>query len=327
MAMNERQLVKAAQRGDVQAFGELVRANQRTLVATARQIIRDYHAAEDMAQEALIEAFRHLGTLRDAGKFRGWLFTILRNKCYRYLQRRHPEELPLDEAAEELSCTLALDEEAPFAELLDMLPVQGREILAARYLYALSFKEIGEALGISEAAARVRCTRARAQLRVLLQQHEAEERTLRRAMAGLAIPVSSAFTSRVLEEVQMFAGRYTAVPRTRSAARRRRAHARTVGELEKPGAARRDSVAARCRKNHRFSCPSARACCRRVAGGCPGGCGCAGGGRRVEPPQRYAQVYRWPAGSGGAGDRLSRRANNHPDQRTRRHLRQRVATR
>ncbi len=122
--MDDRQLVEATLRGELEAFGELARAYQTALVASACHLLRCADDAEDLAQETLLTAYTRLRELRDPGKFRPWLFTILRRKCLNHLHAHHAQELPFD------SC---LDIPAPptaFAD--DMLPRAAQRPAAGR---------------------------------------------------------------------------------------------------------------------------------------------------------------------------------------------------
>ncbi len=164
--MDDTALIEATLTGDAEAFGTLVRQYQHVLVAAARHLTRNAEDAEDLAQDALVDAYRHLRTLKDRTKFRAWLFGILRHKCLTYLQRRSPESLSLDVMADTLTAP-AVDEGVDLAELLDGLPLAYREILAARYIQELSYDEIAQTLGTSVDNVRVRCCRARERLREL----------------------------------------------------------------------------------------------------------------------------------------------------------------
>jgi len=163
--MDDNSLIEATLAGNVEAFGTLVERYQHVLVASARHLIRNAEDAEDLAQEALVDAYRSLRALQDRTKFRAWLFGILRHKCLTWLQQRRPEPLPLSDA--ESLPSPAADAGTDLAELLDGLPIAYREILAARYVQELSYEEIAEALGTSVNNARVRCCRARERLREL----------------------------------------------------------------------------------------------------------------------------------------------------------------
>lgn len=201
--MDEQQLVTAAQGGDARAFGELAGRYQRALVAAACHMTRQAEDAEDLAQEALVAAYRALPTLRDARKFRGWLFAILRHTCLRHLRNRPPAAVPLeaiaDTAAPEMPATHDLD------ALLAQLSFDDRTLLAARYLAELDYAEIAHALGITANAARVRCARARARLRTAVEQAEEQEtrQWLERSMAGMLVfSPTEVFTDGVLQEVE-----------------------------------------------------------------------------------------------------------------------------
>ncbi len=99
--------------------------------------------------------------------------------------------------------TRACRADMTITEFIDLLPLPYREILVARYLHDMSFREIAQAFSINELAARVRCTRARALLRKLIIQADEEERTLRKVMTGMTLAISAGFTGRVLQQVQM----------------------------------------------------------------------------------------------------------------------------
>lgn len=169
--MDDFTLIEATLSGRLEAFGELVRKYQHALVASARHLTRNTEDAEDLAQEAFLDAYRSLATLRDRSKFRGWLYGILRHKCLTYLQRRHPEDASLDELAEVLPAPEPPNG-ADLSELLDGLPLAYREILAARYVQELTYDEIAAALNISVNVVRVRCCRARERLRVLFASRQ-----------------------------------------------------------------------------------------------------------------------------------------------------------
>ncbi|MHB9106736.1 MAG: RNA polymerase sigma factor [Armatimonadota bacterium] len=163
--MDDSSLIEATLAGNVEAFGTLVNRYQHILVASARHLTRNAEDAEDLAQEALVDAYRNLRALKDRTKFRAWVFGILRHKCLTYLQQRKPEPLPLSDA--DALPSPAAETGGDLAELLDGLPIAYREILAARYVQELSYEETAEALGTSVNNVRVRCCRARERLREL----------------------------------------------------------------------------------------------------------------------------------------------------------------
>lgn len=97
------ELVARAQRGDHEAFEDLVRGPYDRLYAVARRILRDPPAAEDAVQDTLVHAWRNLRALRDPDRFEAWLHRPLVNACRGHARRakRRPIEvnvLPIDRA-------------------------------------------------------------------------------------------------------------------------------------------------------------------------------------------------------------------------------------
>jgi RNA polymerase sigma-70 factor, ECF subfamily len=74
-------LVKLAQAGDTEAFGELVERNRRAVFRAALAAVRSPAEADDVAQEAFVTAFRKLGTFRGESQFRTWLLSITWRKA------------------------------------------------------------------------------------------------------------------------------------------------------------------------------------------------------------------------------------------------------
>ena len=136
--------------------------------------------AEEAAQETFVAAFHATTSYRGEGTARGWIFTIARRTCAQRLetrtrQARRRELMSLPLATTDASC---LHDEAELAASvragIDALAPADRDILALRYEAELSFREIAQALGIDEAAARKRVSRALARLREALARDAAE---------------------------------------------------------------------------------------------------------------------------------------------------------
>jgi RNA polymerase sigma-70 factor, ECF subfamily len=79
-------LVMAAILGDLEAFEELVLRYRAAVVRLARTIVGDNHA-EDVAQDALLLAFKALPTIEEPAKFAGWLSAITRHRAFRFNKR------------------------------------------------------------------------------------------------------------------------------------------------------------------------------------------------------------------------------------------------
>lgn len=84
--MEDQELVKYAQAGEREAFGELVRRHRSKVYGYARAITREPYLAEDVVQDALVRAFLHLGKLVDTRRFLPWVQRIVRNQAYTRLK-------------------------------------------------------------------------------------------------------------------------------------------------------------------------------------------------------------------------------------------------
>ena len=90
----ERRLVELAMHGDEEAFDQLVEGIGDGLHSVARRILRDTTLAQDATQEALLDAWRNLPTLRDPDRFEAWAYRLLVNACHAEArrERRHRRE-------------------------------------------------------------------------------------------------------------------------------------------------------------------------------------------------------------------------------------------
>lgn len=77
------ELVVSATFGDLDAFDELVRRYRYAVMMVASDIMGSHEAAEDVAQDALLTAYKALPQLGDPSKFAGWLYAITRNRAHR----------------------------------------------------------------------------------------------------------------------------------------------------------------------------------------------------------------------------------------------------
>src|SRR5437870_13898177 len=85
------EIVRAVLAGDVERYAILVRRYRDRYARYAARMLGSRDAAEDAVQDALIRAFDQLAACREPAKFAGWLFLILRNRCFAE-RRRWPRE-------------------------------------------------------------------------------------------------------------------------------------------------------------------------------------------------------------------------------------------
>lgn len=154
-------------------------AERARLVRLCAAISGDREAAEDLAQETLLEAWRHRHKLRDPGGADRWLAAIARNVCRRWTRTRSRLPLPLDALPEP-----SAPPEDGVVDLLELLPPATREVMVRRYVHDLSHGEIAAALGISGDAVSMRLTRGKHALRRILAEAEWRPSTLPCPLCG-----------------------------------------------------------------------------------------------------------------------------------------------
>jgi RNA polymerase sigma-70 factor (ECF subfamily) len=191
--MDDTELTERLARDLDESFETLVRAHVDRCYAIALRVLGDPHDAEEVAQDALVRAYRALAgydaqRIREL-RLRAWLATIVVNLC-RNRVRRHPLPTtplgPLVEAGHEPSAdgttdpaTLALagaDRER-LATLLATLPDRYRIPVILRHVDDLSYAELAEVLGRPEGTLKAQVSRGLAMLRAALPAHELEELT------------------------------------------------------------------------------------------------------------------------------------------------------
>lgn len=170
-------LAVRCQLGEDAAFDELVARWHRPLSIYARRIAGDT-AADDLVQETWIRVVRGLPGLRDAARFRAWMFGIARRVMMDRLRQQYatPTLVPIDdieptatdaaalEAADDLEADLASLDEA-----LERLPAAERELLVLFYLDELSLADLADVLGVPVGTVKSRLFRARRMAREALQ--------------------------------------------------------------------------------------------------------------------------------------------------------------
>ena len=166
-------LLIAAQAGDAQALDELLRVHRDRVYRYGLKVCRTTEDAEDAVQETLWAATRFIRQFRGASTVTTWLFTIVRNKCHRFLRQHQHEEPDLaDVLPPFIEPPRSAEEEASANEVrgilaaaLAKLDPPYREVLLLRDVEGLTAPEAAERLGLTVAALKSRLHRARQELR------------------------------------------------------------------------------------------------------------------------------------------------------------------
>ena len=162
------ELLAACRGGDREAFEELVRRTHGQVYTLACRLVGDRAEAEDVVQEAYLRAFRAIGGFREEARFETWLYRIVANTAMTHLRRRGRfGELLADEddrdfeRPEQRSPADEVVERDEVRRVLEGLPLGLRTVMVLKDVYGLSCREIGQEMGLTEGAVKVRLHRAR----------------------------------------------------------------------------------------------------------------------------------------------------------------------
>jgi RNA polymerase sigma-70 factor (ECF subfamily) len=152
----DEELASRAAHGDSAAFEALVRRHAEGLYAHCRGLMADTAGIDDVVQDALLKAYRSLGTFDPGRPFAPWLYRIAQNVCIDVLRRRKDWE-PLQDGEQAAVSSAGSD---PMEGLLSSLPGKYRAILQHKYALGLNAAEIAERLQLTHADVRVCLHRA-----------------------------------------------------------------------------------------------------------------------------------------------------------------------
>ena len=180
-------LIRAAQRGDQEAFEQLVRAHDQSVLRLAMNLLRSPDDARDVYQEAFLRVYRNLDSFRFDCSFHTWLYRIVTNICLDQLRKRkvRKEESAVVETSDgPIDRMEVFEEEAAHADpertlwnrelkqrienaLRDLTPRE-RMVFELRHYQGLRLRNIGELLGTTEEAAKNCLFRATRKMRAVL---------------------------------------------------------------------------------------------------------------------------------------------------------------
>jgi RNA polymerase sigma-70 factor (ECF subfamily) len=183
----EKVLIARIGRGDTELFYELIEPYEHRVYAIALAILRNEADAEEVAQEALLKAFLHLGQFRAESRFGTWLVRVTINEARMRRRKGHldimkalEDQRQSDDEGSFIPQDFADWRDIPLEELerkevrellaraLTSLGDKYRDVFVLRDVEQLSIEETAAALRISEGAVKTRLLRARLMLRELL---------------------------------------------------------------------------------------------------------------------------------------------------------------
>lgn len=187
-AMDEAGLIRAAQKGDQDAFESLVRAYDQSVLRVAMNLLRSPEEARDVYQEAFLKVYRNLHSFRFDCSFHTWLYRIVTNICLDHLRRRKvrkEESTVVDTPDGPMDRASTLAEENPLGDperqtfnkelgtrigqALGQLTPRERTVFELRHYEGLRLRAIGDMIGTTEEAAKNCLFRATQKMRASLE--------------------------------------------------------------------------------------------------------------------------------------------------------------
>jgi RNA polymerase sigma-70 factor (ECF subfamily) len=182
--LSDEQVVSRILSGQTALFEVLMRRHNERIYRAARAILRDESEAEDVMQQAYVNAYSHLRQFDGQSKFSTWLTRIAIHEALARVRRRgrytHMDpDSPFTLPFAALAASAPDPERQAFARELgaliesaiDRLPDGAREVFVLRQVEGMSTEEVAAALDVSEAVVKTRLSRARATLRRDLYEH------------------------------------------------------------------------------------------------------------------------------------------------------------
>lgn len=187
LSLHEASLIEQSKAGDMESFEQLIISHQKKAFNIAYRILGNLEDANDVTQEALIKAYRGIKNFNGKSSFSTWLYAIVNNTCMDFIRKNRKTKLTyLDREyeTEESSYKIQVhgDNETPeevlekkevqkiIHDCINKLSYEHRRIVVLRDIEQLSYSEIAEILNCSEGTVKSRISRARKNLRILIEE-------------------------------------------------------------------------------------------------------------------------------------------------------------
>lgn len=162
-------LVNGVLKGDISSFEKIVEKYQFNVLRFVYGMIKEKEASEDITQEVFITVYNKLTMYDNKYSFLNWILQIAKNKTIDYTRKhRKVFESNIDEAFDISTSEMGPEETAEFNETknkvekyIKSLDIIDKQILSLRYSEDLTFKEIGDVLGITETTVKRRYYKVR----------------------------------------------------------------------------------------------------------------------------------------------------------------------
>ena len=188
-------LIQKAQKGDTNAFGTLVASYEKFIFNVACKMFSNSEDASDIAQEALIKAYKNIDKFDFNSSFSTWLYRITVNACIDEMRRRKGREsFSIDAEDEESGLAVQIEDTSLGAEerviqnetvsevraAIDKLSEEHKTVIILRDLQDMTYEQVAQTLDLSIGTVKSRLARARKSLKdIILKDREQKENVLR----------------------------------------------------------------------------------------------------------------------------------------------------
>lgn len=170
-------LVEEVKAGNRQAFSEIVRRHQKSLLRLCVRFVKDLNTAEDVVQDAFIKAYEKLGTFEGRSSFKSWLFQIAVNTAKNKLRENHHDMTDIENV--HLGVAPIAESglmESSLSEVIqvevDKLPDRQKTALILRVYEDMSFKEIAQIMNCPYDTAKANYRHALMKLRHAFEENQ-----------------------------------------------------------------------------------------------------------------------------------------------------------
>ena len=176
MIPEEDKVIEAVCLGNTQAYHLLVDGYKDMVYTLCVRMVKNSMHAEELAQDAFLKAYQHIGSYRRESKFSTWLYRIAFNTCLSALRKNKIAEVDIDEHhfTSEANLGPKTLEESDDGNLLkmamDQLKKEEQVIIQLFFLEELSIKEIAEITSISESNIKVKLHRSKKKLKEIIEK-------------------------------------------------------------------------------------------------------------------------------------------------------------
>ena len=164
-----KELIKKAQKGDKNAFTDIILQIRNDLYKIAKTRISNDDDIEDLIQDTMIETYKYIKKLREPEKFKMWVIKILVNKCNKLYKKKYRKDISIDEYNLEnyiiLNTQKDIEDDLNFYYLIKNLKYEERIVLVLHYMEQYSVKDISKILKINENTVKTHFYRAREKIK------------------------------------------------------------------------------------------------------------------------------------------------------------------